>query len=502
MDHRQALLLLVHMVVVMTGAAKSEPTLSDLLQVRCPSDHPFMCLPYGTCCRGSEFCHSGLCESCFPRDVPESQLLSWCRDVGQHNVSLMRSEACRLACQDKFSSAELAVTCGTTRAQKDENVSAPSYSGARSGDDVTECQCTAYMAVMITSVLISVALVVLMIFTRLRKRRSVAKTRGVYKKIYKGKENEIKQKKQGSTITTQNEVDKPAQMITKSTQKTMASNGDKSQSRTNNKLALLGRGSGETESVKIGERRLSKSEVQEFNQSNHIPVSKMASTSQSSVPPANETDDHTPNTPEAVMEGALETDVVVNVDMETKSRGLEFQSENKRVSTVQPTSDVEHETSSGCDVEHETSSECDEAETNASSVVQSSLKIQMRSGSTEGVDFKRDDVTGPEAMAVTGPGHNGGVSAPQAIAVTGDGPLNNGAHPEGDETVQEPSATMPPFEDNPSSDVVDDKGEERELLNGDGMPSDIYNETVDLNRKKSLKENRTAGGAGRRHQSY
>ncbi|CAL1544385.1 unnamed protein product [Lymnaea stagnalis] len=89
--------------------AQVGPSLNDIANIDCPAEQPFKCLPYGACCRGSEFCHSGLCESCFPRDVPESGLLAWCRDTGQHNVSSMRSRACRLACQDRYTSVQLAV---------------------------------------------------------------------------------------------------------------------------------------------------------------------------------------------------------------------------------------------------------------------------------------------------------------------------------------------------------------------------------------------------------
>ncbi|CAL1532871.1 unnamed protein product [Lymnaea stagnalis] len=85
------------------------PTLETITGIVCPADRPAICLPYGACCKVSEFCHSGLCESCFPLNVPEESRLEWCRHTGVTNVTSMRHHTCRLACQDVFSETLLSV---------------------------------------------------------------------------------------------------------------------------------------------------------------------------------------------------------------------------------------------------------------------------------------------------------------------------------------------------------------------------------------------------------
>ncbi|CAL1544386.1 unnamed protein product [Lymnaea stagnalis] len=100
-------LFLAAFFISTTTCAPSGPTLNDLVSFHCPSDRPFKCLPYGACCRGSEFCYSGMCESCFPRGVEDGALLDWCREKGQFDVALMRNDGCRLACQDVFNTTQL-----------------------------------------------------------------------------------------------------------------------------------------------------------------------------------------------------------------------------------------------------------------------------------------------------------------------------------------------------------------------------------------------------------
>ncbi|KAI8795766.1 hypothetical protein BgiBS90_003533 [Biomphalaria glabrata] len=88
--------------------SQGTPSLQELLNVTCTNERPKLCLPYGACCRISEFCdtRTGMCEPCLPMEVlknSEQERTIWCRDKGQHNISLMRSESCPLACYDLFS---------------------------------------------------------------------------------------------------------------------------------------------------------------------------------------------------------------------------------------------------------------------------------------------------------------------------------------------------------------------------------------------------------------
>ncbi|KAH9490070.1 hypothetical protein Btru_035155 [Bulinus truncatus] len=80
------------------------PSIENLVkaQEECPDDRPYICVKYGKCCSGDQFCHAGVCESCFPAGLSEGELLAWCKDKGQHNVTLMRHGSCRLACHFKF----------------------------------------------------------------------------------------------------------------------------------------------------------------------------------------------------------------------------------------------------------------------------------------------------------------------------------------------------------------------------------------------------------------
>ncbi|XP_059158523.1 uncharacterized protein LOC131942642 [Physella acuta] len=96
-------LLLVGWALKSSEAAS--PTLEDIAAIECPSERPNICLPYGLCCKDDAFCHAGQCEDCFPAGV--NDLLTWCRTHGIHNVSVMRSPLCRLACQARYDVTEL-----------------------------------------------------------------------------------------------------------------------------------------------------------------------------------------------------------------------------------------------------------------------------------------------------------------------------------------------------------------------------------------------------------
>ncbi|KAK0056831.1 hypothetical protein Bpfe_013769 [Biomphalaria pfeifferi] len=39
------------------------------------------------CDSGHEFYHKGTCQACFPANIPETDLQTWCRDIGQHDSS-------------------------------------------------------------------------------------------------------------------------------------------------------------------------------------------------------------------------------------------------------------------------------------------------------------------------------------------------------------------------------------------------------------------------------
>ncbi|XP_059152568.1 uncharacterized protein LOC131938528 [Physella acuta] len=83
------------------------PTLDDITNVICPPLRPFKCLPYGMCYNADMFCYAGALESCFPKTVTEDTAFTWCRDHGQHDVSLMRDYSCSLACQARFPNLDL-----------------------------------------------------------------------------------------------------------------------------------------------------------------------------------------------------------------------------------------------------------------------------------------------------------------------------------------------------------------------------------------------------------
>ncbi|CAL1544381.1 unnamed protein product [Lymnaea stagnalis] len=98
----------------------ADPTLRDLLRIKCKGGKPNICLPYGICCRPSQFCYNGLCETCFDatvRHLPREEKRQWCRDYGQHNVSLMRHSTCGMACQSLFTSNDLSTKINDTSLQ-------------------------------------------------------------------------------------------------------------------------------------------------------------------------------------------------------------------------------------------------------------------------------------------------------------------------------------------------------------------------------------------------
>ncbi|KAH9514206.1 hypothetical protein Btru_030542 [Bulinus truncatus] len=100
------LIILVGLCMKYTISNPLGPSLQDLENQKCPSQKPLLCIPYGACCSHSEFCHAGLCESCFHDNVM-NDLLDWCRKTGQFNMSLMRSNSCRFACHAQFTPEQL-----------------------------------------------------------------------------------------------------------------------------------------------------------------------------------------------------------------------------------------------------------------------------------------------------------------------------------------------------------------------------------------------------------
>ncbi|KAK0061277.1 hypothetical protein Bpfe_009438 [Biomphalaria pfeifferi] len=86
-----------------------EPSMEDLKNKKCPDGQPNLCIPFGSCCSYFQFCYSGMCESCF-YDDDETAILKFCRERRQHNVSSMRHNTCRFACQSRFTEQELNLT--------------------------------------------------------------------------------------------------------------------------------------------------------------------------------------------------------------------------------------------------------------------------------------------------------------------------------------------------------------------------------------------------------
>ncbi|KAH9524796.1 hypothetical protein Btru_027853 [Bulinus truncatus] len=93
-------------LMILKAASDKPPTIDQLLQIQCHHPKSYICLPYGICCSGGEFCFQGQCHDCFPKEVKED-LLSWCREHGLHNVSLMGHPSCGLACQARFNVSQL-----------------------------------------------------------------------------------------------------------------------------------------------------------------------------------------------------------------------------------------------------------------------------------------------------------------------------------------------------------------------------------------------------------
>ncbi|XP_055864376.1 uncharacterized protein LOC106066413 isoform X1 [Biomphalaria glabrata] len=82
-------------------------TISDSTKSNCSNDEPRLCDS------GHEFYHNGTCQACFPANIPETDLLTWCRDIGQHDSSQMRHSLCTKACQNRFKASDL-VLCEET----------------------------------------------------------------------------------------------------------------------------------------------------------------------------------------------------------------------------------------------------------------------------------------------------------------------------------------------------------------------------------------------------
>ena len=113
-------------------------SLANLEQIVCPGSRPFKCLPYGVCCRISEFCHSGLCESCFPRNIPPESLLEWCRHASKTS---MRHDSCRLACHDKFSDMLFSGCPNDSKATKGDLEDSKGDPEANRSEVVRPCKC-------------------------------------------------------------------------------------------------------------------------------------------------------------------------------------------------------------------------------------------------------------------------------------------------------------------------------------------------------------------------
>ncbi|KAH9514208.1 hypothetical protein Btru_030546 [Bulinus truncatus] len=108
-DIRSVYTILCSVLIATIQVVQCQPTLEEVSAVQCPTERPFKCLPYGSCCGGDQYCstETRTCESCFPR-LPPTDLLAWCRNVGLYNVSRMQHETCKLACQAKFTVQDLA----------------------------------------------------------------------------------------------------------------------------------------------------------------------------------------------------------------------------------------------------------------------------------------------------------------------------------------------------------------------------------------------------------
>uniref|UniRef100_A0A2C9L7B0 Uncharacterized protein n=1 Tax=Biomphalaria glabrata TaxID=6526 RepID=A0A2C9L7B0_BIOGL len=81
-------------------------TISDSTKSNCSNDEPRLCDS------GHEFYHNGTCQACFPANIPETDLLTWCRDIGQHDSSQMRHSLCTKACQNRFKASDLVLCEG------------------------------------------------------------------------------------------------------------------------------------------------------------------------------------------------------------------------------------------------------------------------------------------------------------------------------------------------------------------------------------------------------
>ncbi|XP_059167359.1 uncharacterized protein LOC131949470 [Physella acuta] len=102
---RNCFWILLSMITLIDAAP---PTLEELTALKCNSDKPFKCLPYGVCYNADQFCVAGDVESCFPKNITTDQLENWCKTTGQFRPELMRDpKLCALACQARFPSLNL-----------------------------------------------------------------------------------------------------------------------------------------------------------------------------------------------------------------------------------------------------------------------------------------------------------------------------------------------------------------------------------------------------------
>ncbi|CAL1527839.1 unnamed protein product [Lymnaea stagnalis] len=89
-------------------AVSDVTTHKPIQELSCPDDRPNY-WPPGICCRDDEFGQDGRCVSCFPDDIGENDLLSWCQTLGRTNTTRMPRSTCRFACNARFEPSQLLV---------------------------------------------------------------------------------------------------------------------------------------------------------------------------------------------------------------------------------------------------------------------------------------------------------------------------------------------------------------------------------------------------------
>lgn len=61
------------------------------------------CGDYGDCYNNTQYCDkTKKVQTCFPSDIKYYDRREWCRNFGEHNVSLMRDQSCTFACIVEF----------------------------------------------------------------------------------------------------------------------------------------------------------------------------------------------------------------------------------------------------------------------------------------------------------------------------------------------------------------------------------------------------------------